>query len=452
MRIIIIGAGEVGYHIAKKLSEEEHDVVIIDKDPAKIRRVSENLDVQALLGSGTSPRMLREAGIREAELLVAATDSDEANLIACLLARNLNKHVIKVARVRNQEFLEESYLFGKDVLGIDLVINTRRMVVDTVLKLLEVPGASEVIDFVGGKVKLISFLIAPNSPLVGKKLSDLKEMGANILVGSIVRGHRILIPSGKDVIQPLDLVYFVMRAEEVPQILRCVQGKIKPVRNIMIVGAGETGMAIARALDDRNLNVKIIEQNGARCKEVVTQLKKVIVIRGDGTDRDLLREENASQMDLLIAVTGDEESNVLISLLAKDLGAAMTITRVSKLSYIPVVSVLGLDTVINPRMTAVREILQYIRRGKIISVAPLREEQAEAIEAEAMETSDIVNVPLHSIKFPPGAMLGAVIRGDEIIIPSGSTVVEPHDHLILFAVQKAIPQLEKLLTVKLEYF
>jgi len=198
--------------------------------------------------------------------------------------------------------------------------------------------------------------------------------------------------------------------------------------------------------------VKLIDQDRTRCKEAATGLDRVVVIRGDGTDRELLREENAGDMDLLISVTGDEESNVLISLLGKDLGAKKTITRVSKLSYMPVVSALGLDTVINPRMTAVREILHYIRKGRIISVAPLREEQAEAMEAEALETSDIVNVPLSKVRFPRGAIVGAVIRGEEIIIPRGSTVIRPRDRLIIFASQKVIPQLEKLLTVKLEYF
>ncbi len=452
MRVIIIGAGEVGYHIAKKLSEENQEVVLIDKDPVKIRRINENLDVQSLLGSGTSPQALRGAGIEEAELLVAATDSDEVNLIACLLARNLNRHMVKVARVRNQEYLQEESLFSKDLLGVDLLINTRTMMVETILGLMEVPGASEVIDFVGGKVKLVSFLISGDSPLAGKKLSDLKAYEGNLLIGAIVRGHKIVIPSGRDTIQPQDLVYFVLKNTELAATLAAFQMGTRPMKNIIIVGAGETGMALAKALEDRRLNVKIIDHDGERCKKVASLLNRVIVIRGDGADRDLLREENAGEMDLIIAVTGDEESNVLISLLAKEMGARRTITRVSKLSYMSVVSAVGLDTVINPRMAAVRAILQYIRRGRILSVAPLREEQAEAIEAEALETSDIVNTPLAKVDFPPGVILGAIIRGEEIIIPQGGTIVLPHDRIIIFALQQVLPKLEELLTVKLEYF
>jgi trk system potassium uptake protein TrkA len=218
------------------------------------------------------------------------------------------------------------------------------------------------------------------------------------------------------------------------------------------VGAGETGTALAAALDEKHLHVKLIDDDGERCKQMATILNHVITIKGDGTDRDLLREENVGNADLLIALTGDEESNILISLLAKGMGTKKTITRVSKLSYIPVVSDIGLDTVINPRMAAVRAILQHIRQGKIISVAPLREEHAEALEVEALETSDIVNTPLKDVKFPEGAILGAIVRGDDIIIPRGETVILPQDRLIIFALQQVIPELEKLLMVKLEYF
>lgn len=452
MRVIIIGAGEVGYHIAKKLSDESQEVVLIDQDPAKIRRISENLDVQAFLGSGTSPQTLRAAGVQEAELLAAATDSDEVNLIACLLARSLNPHMVKVARVKNPEYLGEASLFSRDLLGVDLIINTNAMMVDTILGLMEVPGASEVIDFVGGEVKLVSFLITAESPLAGKRLTDLKAYEGNLLVGAIVRGHKILIPSGRDIIQPMDLVYLVMKRAEVNPTLDRLDIPTRPLKNVLIVGAGETGMAVAKALDRRRMNVKIIDQDGEKCKKLATVLDRAIVIRGDGADRDLLREENAGDMDLLIALTGDEESNVLISLLAKELGTRRTITRVSKLSYMHIVSAIGLDTVINPRMAAVRAILQYIRRGRIISVAPLREEAAEAIEAEALETSDIVNTPLSQVPFPPGAILGAIVRGDEIIIPSGDTIIRPRDRLIIFALQQVSKKIEELLTVKLEYF
>ncbi len=452
MKIIIVGAGEVGFHIAQKLSEENQDVFLIDKDPAQIKRVTENLDVQAMLGSGTSPNMLRTAGIMDADMLVAATDSDEVNLIACLLARHLNQYVLKVARLRNPEYLEEKELFSQGLLSVDQIINPESVMVETIRNLMLVPEASDVIDFVDGRIKLIGITIKPDSPFANRKLLSFKEMEGNVLVGAIVRGEQVFIPHGEDEILPGDLVYMVVRSNEFSQILQLLEIKNETLKRVIIVGAGETGTALATVLDQTNINVKIIEKDDQKCTSLAEKLEKVIVIRGDGTDRDLLQEENIGDVDFMVAITGDEESNVLISLQAKGLGAKKTITRINKLSYIPIVSAIGIDTVVSARLSAIRAILQYIRKGKIISVAPLKGEHAEAIEAEALETSDIVNIPLSKVKFPKGAIVGAVVRGDEIIVPVGDTVIKPKDRLIIFALQTVVPKLEKLLTVRLEYF
>jgi trk system potassium uptake protein TrkA len=248
------------------------------------------------------------------------------------------------------------------------------------------------------------------------------------------------------------LVYIVVRSNEFSQILQLLEIKNETLKRVIIVGGGETGTALATALDQTNISVKIIEKDNQKCTSLAEKLEKVIVIHGDGTDKDLLQEENIGDVDFMVAITGDEESNVLISLQAKGLGAKKTITRINKLSYIPIVSAIGIDTVVSARLSAIRAILQYIRKGKIISVAPLKGEHAEAIEAEALETSDIVNIPLSKVKFPKGAIVGAVVRGDEIIIPVGDTVIKPKDRLIIFALQTEVPKLEKLLTVRLEYF
>ena len=452
MKIIIVGAGEVGFHSAQKLSEENQDVVLIDKDSEKIKRITDNLDVQALLGSGTSPEMLKNCGISDADMLVAATDSDEANLIACLLARNLNKYILIVARVRSAEYMDEKELFGKDMLGVDHLINPESAMVETILNLMMVPGASDVIDFVDGRIKLIGITIKSDSPYIGRRLLDIQGPKRELLIGAIVRGEKVMIPHGEDVIQENDLVYLVARSAEVDKTLSFLEVREEELRRIVIVGAGEAGTALATVLDKTKLNVKIIERDAGRCKSVAEQLERVIVINGDGTDKDLLQEENISEVDFMVAMTGDEENNVLISLLAKELGVKKNITRISKLSYIPLVSAIGLDTIVSSRLSAVRAILQYIRRGKIISVAPLKGEHAEAIEAEALETSDITNTPLSKLKFPKGALLGAIVRGEEIIIPHGQSVVKENDRLIIFSLHKVIPKLEKLLTVKLDYF
>lgn len=452
MKIIIVGAGEVGFNIARKLSEESHDVVLIDKDPQKIERIANNLDVQAYLASGTSPKALKDSGIRDADLLVAATDSDEVNLVSCLLARNLNPYMIKVARVRNEEYLAEKELFGQGLLGIHQIINPQSAMVETILSLMKVPGASDVIDFVGGRVKLIGFTVPKGFPLTGRPLISFKDLEGKLLLGAIVRGDHVVIPRGHDTIEVDDLVYLVVRNDEIDAALKLFDVKEESLRRVIIVGAGRTGTALATALDITRISAKIIEKDPQKCTRLAEKLERVIVINGDATDKDLLQEENIVDVDFIVAITADEESNILISLLGKSLGAKKTITRVSKHSYIPLVSSIGIDTVVSPRLSAVRAILQYIRRGKIISVAPLKGEHAEAIEAEALDTSDIVNVPLSKVKFPNGAIVGAIVRGEEIIIPRGDSVINPKDRLIIFALEKVIPKLEKLLTVKLEYF
>jgi trk system potassium uptake protein TrkA len=452
VKIIIVGAGEVGYHIAQKLSEENQDVFLIDKDPEKVKRITENLDIQAVSGSGTSPQMLRDSGIVDAGLLVAATDSDEVNLIACSLARHLNPHILKVARIRNPEYLEEKELLSRDLLAIDHIINPDSVMVETIMSLMMIPEASDVIDFADGRVKLFGVTIEPDSPFVGRPLLSFKGTEGRLLVGAIVRGDQVIIPRGEDTLQAQDLAYVVGRTDELPDIFKLLGTQVEESRKVIIVGAGLAGTALATALDQTKINVKVIDKDSEQCTRLAERLKRAIVINGDGSDRALLEEENVSHCDFMVAITGDEESNILISLLAKGMGAKKTITAVSKFSYIPLVSAIGIDTVVSSRLSAIRAILQYIRKGKIISVAPLKGEHAEAIEAEALETSKIVNVPLSKVNFPKGALLGAIVRDSEIIIPRGDSVVEPKDRLIVFTLRKAVPKLEKLLTVRLEYF
>ena len=457
MKVIIVGAGEVGFHIAQRLSEEHQDVVLIDQNPEQIKRVADNLDVQALLGSGTSPKILKDTGIQNADMLVAATNSDEINLISCLIAKNLNPYLIKVARLRNEEYVQELPLLDKDHLGIDHVINPQIEMVHSIQRLMEIPGASEVIDFVGGRVKLIGVTVEKDSPFAGRKLLSFTKAEGEILVGAIVRTRpnfpgQVIIPHGNDSILAGDLVYLVARNAELEKTLSLFGIKEKNLSRVIIIGAGQTGQALAREMDKAKISTKIIEKDEKICAALSASLAHVTVINGDGTDKELLEEENIGSTDFVVAITGDEESNILISLLAKGLGTPKAITRVSKLSYLPLMSAIGIQSVVSPRLAAVRAILQYIRPGKILSVAPLKGEYAEAIEAEALETSDIVNKPLHKVKIPKGVIVGAIFRKDEIIIPRGDTVIKPGDRLIIFALQQVLPKLEKLLTVKLEYF
>ncbi|MCD6264445.1 MAG: Trk system potassium transporter TrkA [Deltaproteobacteria bacterium] len=452
MKIIIIGAGEVGFYIAQRLSEENQDVVIIEKDPIKIREVQNVIDVQAVLGSGTNPSALIEAGIKQSDMLVAATDSDESNLIACLYAQYLTDYITKIARVKNSDYMKHSEIFNQDFLNIDLIINPQSEMVSSMLRLIEVPEASEVIDFAEGKIKLIGITIKDNSPLVGRKLSSFTDFEHVFLVGVIVRGEKVIIPGGRDTIQPNDLIYCVIHKENIANIFRLMNVREEGLGRIIIIGGGETGLALATSLDATTINTKIIEKDGQRCLELAEKLKRVVVLNGDGTDREFLLEENIADVDIMVVITGDDENNVLISLLGKALGAKKTVTRIGNLSYIPLISAIGIDTVVSPRLSAIRAILQFIRKGKVICVAPLKGEGAEAIELEALETSDIVNIPLSRIKFPKEAIIGAIVRGKEVIIPRGHNMIKPHDHLIIFALKGAIQKIQKLFTVKLEYF
>lgn len=452
MKIIIIGAGEVGFHIAQRLAEENQDVVLVEIDPKKIREVQNVLDIQTILGSGTNPSVLQDAGIKESDIIVAATDNDEANLIACFYAQFLTDYITKIVRLKNPDYMKHREIFDQDFLNIDLIINPRTEMVSSMLKLMEFPEASEVIDFKGGKIKLLGITVREDSPLVGKKLSSFGDLERVILVGIIIRGERVIIPRGNDIIQANDLIYCISQKEDIPNIFRLMNLRKKELSRVMIIGGSETGFTLAKSLDNTSINTKIVERDGQRCLEMAESLNKVVVLNGDATNRDFLLEENITDIDIVAVITGDDENNVLISLLAKALGAKKTVTKIGKLSYIPLISEIGIDTVVSPRLSAIRAILQYIRKGKVICVAPLQGEGAEAIEFEALETSDIVNIPLSNVKFPKGSIVGAIIRGEEIIIPRGQNMIKPHDHLIIFALKKAIPKLEKLFTVKLEYF
>jgi trk system potassium uptake protein TrkA len=454
MSIIIIGAGEVGYHLAQRLSQEKKDVVVIDRDWEKIKRVQNTLDVRAIHGTGGSISLLREAGISEASMVIAVTNSDEVNMISCLVAGVQDKVPKKIARVRDPEYSALFPLFDKEHLDIDLVINPDHEVVDLVLKLMEVPGAVDVVDFAGGKVRMAGLPLLSDSPLAGKTLADISSLYPNsgILIVAVQKGDRVFIPKGGDVIRPNDLLFMVMARDKMQEALESSGHKRPSIKRVMILGGSLIGMELAEKLEKRDIQVKIIEQDEDRCRQIAEKCDRALVLRGDATYQDLLIEENVAQMDTFIAVTEDEETNVMISLLAKKMGVRRVITLVNKVGYSPLVHSIGVDVVVSPRLAAVNKIMQFLRRGKIVSISSLPEENAEAFEAVAMETSDIVGRPLREIEFPKEAIVGAIVRGPEVIIPNGSTVIRPGDRVMIFALTSAIKEVEKALMVKLEYW
>ena len=454
MKIIIVGAGEVGFHIASRLSLENKDVVVVDKDADALRRVFENLDVQKVQGCGSSPAILEQAGIQEADILLAVTDSDEINLVASLFANMLSPATFKLARIRSEEYLKYQDALSKEPYGIDVMINPEDEAVKMVERLLQVPGAVDVGEFANGRIKLIGVRLEADCPVAGTKLVDLEKKtdNKNILVVAIIRNEKLIIPSGEDQLLAGDLIYFVSEEKEVKEALKIFGKRAEPFKKVLLVGGGNLGLKLAKALEGYSIHAKLIEKDHNRCNKLAEVLDKVVVLQGDGSDQGLLQEENVQDMDVVATLTGDEETNILTSLLAKRMGAHKTVTRINKLSYFPLVSAIGLDHIVSSRLAAVNSILQYVRRGKVLSAMALKGEEAEALEAVALETSDVVGKPLEQIPFPKGALVMAIIRGDEVIIPTGDSVILPQDRIIIFSTLQSIPQVEKALMVKLEYF
>ncbi|MBU2227184.1 MAG: Trk system potassium transporter TrkA [Proteobacteria bacterium] len=454
MKAIIIGAGEVGYHIADSLSREGISTVVVDRNEERLREISETLDIQTILGSGSSPDVLKRAGMDDTDMVVAVTDSDETNMIACLLAATQSKVPIRIARIRNPELNGDSRLFKSDCLNIDLCINPEREAVKYMMDCLEFPGASEVFSFAGGRIRMLGFTIDPNAAVVGKSLIALRaiEPGFKVLITAMVRDEKFIVPKGDTVIEAGDYLFAVADASRIRELLRFFGRDTEPPRRIIIIGGGNTGLMLAEQIEKKGISVKLIEKKRDKCELLAARLEKTIVLHGDGTSQDLLKEENIEETDFFIAVTNDEEANILGALLAKQLGARKVISLIRRIDYIPIVARVGIDGVINPRHAAISRILHFIRKGKIISAMPLRDERAEAFEFIALETSDITERPFKEIRFPEGTIVGAIVRGEEIIIPDGESVILPGDHCVIFTPRSAIPDVEKLLTVKLEYF
>lgn len=454
MKVVIVGAGEVGFHIARHLAHENKDVVVVDSDVDAIRRVSESLDVQVLNGSGSSPVVLEEAGIREAEILLAVTNSDETNLVACLVANIISPTTKKLARIRNADFDEYHDMFREYAPHIDTLINPDIEVVKTIDRLMRVPGAVDVGEFADGRVNFIGINLDMDTRLDGVRLSELpvKEGEQRPLIAAVIRDEELIIPRGKDKLKAGDLVYFLCEREKLLSTLSVFDKHVEPVNRVLIVGGGRIGYRMAKLFDERPFHTKIIEKKPDRCVMLAQKLNKVVILCGDGSDQGLLAEENIQDMDFVIMLTDDEETNILASLLARRMGARKTITQISKFSYFPLMNAIGIEQVVSPRLSAVNTILQHIRRGKVLSAISIKGEQAEVMEAVALETSDIVGKPLKNIAFPQGALVAGIMRKDQVIIPTGESVIAPDDRIIIFARRQAIPKIEKILAVKLEYF
>lgn len=445
----------MGYHLARRLSFEKQDVVIIDQNPERVSFISENLDVQTILGRGSSPGALREGNIGSAQMLVAVTDSDEVNLVACMMAGLMNPFLKKVARLRRLEDYERPDVAASRNFGIDLVISPEREAVTRLLQVLQVPSATDVVDFAEGRVKLFGFHLSVDSPLLGRSLMGLRAEHSDkrFLIPAIFRGSEIIIPGGKDILSPYDIVYLLAATESIPDLMKMFGLKATTTKSFMILGASKVGVEIARELEKKGAGrIKLVDADQARCEEVADLLDHTLVLRSDTIDEEFLRSEGIQDTNVFLAMTEDDNQNALTALLAKRMGVNRVAALTNRFEYQKMLSALGVDVVVNPRLAGASRILQFLRKGKVISVSMLPGEGVEAIEFEAMEMSQLVGKPLKKIRFPQGAILGAVQRGSEFMIPDGETVINPGDRVIVFTRREALPKIEKLVTVPLEYF
>lgn len=453
MKIIIVGAGEVGFHTAQRLTTENKEVVVIDKQPEALKRFVDLLDVQTVCGSGSSPRVLEEAGVASAEMLLAVTDSDETNLVACLFAESIGPGIKKLARIRDEDYFLFKPELTPRMLNIDTIINPDNELIKSVMHSLAVPGAEHISEFADGNIKLIGFRIEKDSPVIGIRMFELRKKigGIPFIVAAIFRNDSLIIPFGNDKVKAYDLVYFVCETIKLKPVLKFFGSRTEQVHNILMVGGGNIGFKIAQEVEKRPYHLRIIEANRERCQYLAEKLESAIVLHGDGTDKTLLEEENIQDMDMVISLTGNEEANFLTSLLAKNMGAKRTMTRINKFAYMPIISDIGLGNILSPRLSAINSIVQHVRRGKILSSVSLKGEDAEVLEAVAMETSGIVGTPLKDLNFPKGAIVLAVTQGKTSIIPDGNTVIQPNDRVVILSTRQNIPRVERELMVKLEY-
>lgn len=458
MKVIVCGAGQVGSSIARQLASEGNDVTIIDQSPELIQKVSETLDVKARVGFASHPNILADSGGEDADMLVAVTRSDEINMVACQVGHSLFNIPTKIARIRNQDYLEPIWkgLYRKDHLPIDYIISPEVEVAQAVLNRLHVPGAIDMVPFAGGKVRMIAVRCMLDCPVINVPLTQLKEKAPelDISVVGIIRNGKFSVAHEDIRLLPGDDIYFLVSEKDVQQSMVLFGHEEREARRIVIVGGGNVGLFLARELEaeEHSISVKIIEADTRRAEFIAEQLTKSTVINGSGLDHEILQEANIGTAEAVIAITNDDKVNILASLLAKRQGCERAVTLVNNMSYSPLVATLGIDVVVNPRETTISSILQHVRRGRILGVHSIRDGAAEVIEAEAMEASPLTGKTIDEINLPSGVILGAIVRGEEVIIPDEDTMVEKNDRVVILSSRDMVRRVERMFTVRLQYF
>ena len=457
MKILILGAGQVGKSVAASLVNEDNDVTIIDTHAEALRALREKLDVRVEVGQASYPRVLERAGIEDADMLIAITNSDEINMVACQIAHTLYHTPTKIARVRSSHYLEHPELFAPQAVPIDYLISPEQLVTDYIFRLISHPGALQVLNFANGRVQMVAVKALQEGALVGHKLSALREHMPSIpaRVVAIFRQGKALIPSNDTIVEVGDEMFIMASPKHIRALISELRKLDKPYKRIMIAGGGNIGNRLARLLEDARYQLKIIEKDSKRAAKLAERLDKAIVLEGDAADEQLLIEENIENTDVFIALTNDDEANILSSMLAKRLGARRVMSLINRPSYIDLVES-SIDLAISPQQITIGDLLAHIRRGDVVAVHSLRRGAAEALEIVVHgdnKTSRVVGRTLADIKLPPGTTLGAIVRGEETIPLNDATLIQANDHVIVFVTDKRyVPAVEKLFQVGIHYF
>lgn len=441
MRVFIVGAGEVGFNTALMLSREGHDVVVVEQDEALAERATENLDALVLHGNGASPKLLSEARIGKADLLIAATNSDEVNIITCL-AGKAQGVPRTVARIHNPDYYDSGEPFAREMLGIDFVIHTEEMAASEIKEALLVPGAVNVETFGEENIEVAEVILEEGSRAVGRSVREVHLPAQSLIVGVVRRGEA-LVPRGDTVLEARDRVFLIGDRRRISEVVGAVATRTEPVREVMIYGGGRIGLRLALALEKIGMSVKVIERDEARARYVASQLRKGLVLHDEGVSRDFLLQEGVNGIDAFVAVTGDDRANLLAAMYARQLGARMTIAGMSRGEFAPLADALGIDITISPRLLAAGAILRFVRQGEVVAVT-LLESGAEMIELRVPERCRVAGRPLSEAGFPRDALVGAVLRDGELIIPSGRDVLRPGDDVVVFSLGTAVDEVERL--------
>ncbi len=456
MKIIILGAGQVGSSVAANLVSEANDITVVDLRLELLRELQDRFDLRTIEGHGAHPGVLMRAGAGDADMIIAVTNSDETNMVACQVAHTLFKTPTKIARVRSQDFLNHPELFSPQALPIDVHISPEQLVTEHIIRLIENPGALQVQDFASGRVRLVAVKAYHEGPLVGNKLGTLYDHMPDVdaRVAAIYRQDRAIQPGGNTVIEANDEVFFIAA----PQHIRAVMSELRrlenPYRRLIFAGGGNIGTRLATALE-RNYRVKVIEHVLDRCKRIAEGLGRTIVLQGDAADEELLIEENVENTDVFCAVTDDDEANILSAMLAKHLGARKVMALINRSAYVDLVRSSLIDAAISPQQITIGSLLKHVRRGDVVEVHSLRRGAAEAIEAVAhgdAGSSKVIGNAIEDIDLPKGTNIGAIVRDDEVIIAHHDTVIAPEDHVILFLQDKRrVPEVERLFQVDVTF-